>query len=134
MIQMSLSLLAPHVTRPNATPTLKIHLAAPIETWSVYARSDLVDVSETAQDAGIPYKMAVTGELYDRLQRCHPGDPYENEVVLWDVLWLGEFERTLNVLVPAFVFIAAIPSTNGENESIRLRYVAGDPVVIEIAH
>jgi hypothetical protein len=93
-----------------------------------------VDVSETAQDAGIPYKIAITGELYDRLQRCHPGDPYENEVALWDVLWLAAFERALNALVPAFAFAATIPCANGGNETIRLRYMSGDPVVIEIAH
>jgi len=104
------------------------------KTRSIYTPSDLVDVSETAQDAGISYKMAVTGELYERLQRCRLGDPYENDVVLWDVLWLGEFERTLNMFVPAFTFTAAIPSKNGESESIGLRYVAGDPAVIEIAH
>src|SRR5688572_5294576 len=127
MIQMTLSLLTSRATPPNATQTSRLPAASPIETASVYARSDLVDVSATAQDVGIPYKMAVTGELYDRLQRCHPGDPYENEVVLWDVLWVGEFERTLNILVSAFVFIATIPSTNGGNECIRLRYVAGDP-------
>ena len=132
MIQMTLSLLISRATPPDTTQTSRIPVASPIETASVYARSDLVDVSETAQDAGIPYKMAITGELYDRLQRCHPGDPYENEVVLWDVLWLGEFERTINMLVSAFTFIATIPSTKGENESIRLRYVAGDPAVIEM--
>lgn len=134
MIQMTLSLLTSRATQPDAIQVAKIPIVAPIETGPVYARNDLVNVSETAQDAGIPYKMAITGELYDRLQRCHPGDPYENEVALWDVLWLGEFERTLNVLVSAFTFRAIIPSTEGENESIRLRYIAGDPAVIEIAH
>lgn len=131
MIQMSLSML---VIRPDAIQTPKSSAVIPMKIGPTYTRSDLVDVSETAQDAGIPYKMAVTGELYDRLQRCHPGDPYENEVVLWDVLWLGEFEHTLNMFVPAFTFTTTIPSTKGENESIRLHYVAGDPVVIEIAH
>ena len=134
MIQMALSLLPTVAVRPDVIQIPKISVAAPIATGLVYTRSDLVDVSETAQDAGIPYKMAVTGELYERLQRCHPGDPYENEVVLWDVLWLGEFERTLNMFVPVFTFTAAIPSKNGESESIRLRYVAGNSVVIEIAH
>ncbi len=132
MIQMTLSLLTSRSTPLDATQTSRIPVASPIETASVYARSDLVDVSETAQDAGIPYKMAITGELYDRLQRCYPGDPYENEVALWDVLWLGEFERTINMLVSAFTFMAAIPSKNGGNECIRLRYVAGDPAVIEM--
>ena len=111
MIQMTLSLFPSRAIQSDVIPTPKVPVAAPIETELVYARSDLVDVSETAQDVGIPYKMAITGEFYDRLQRCHPGDPYENEVVLWDVLWLGEFERTLNVLVLAFTFTAAIPST-----------------------
>lgn len=134
MIQMSFNLLTLQAVQPDVFQTSRIPVAAPINIRPVYPRSDLVDVSETAQDAGVPYKMAVTGELYDRLQRCHPGDPYENGVVLWDVLWLGEFERTLNTLVPAFVFTATIPSTNCKGESIRLRFVAGDPTVIEIAH
>lgn len=131
MLQMSLNLLAPGKTQVSNLPPKAILKAS---TKLVFDRADLVDVTETAQDAGIPYKMAVTGELYDRLQRCHPGDPYENEIALWDVLWLGEFERTLNLLVSAFVFTATVPSTHGENERIRLRYVAGDPAVIEIAH
>jgi hypothetical protein len=121
MIQMTLSLLA--------TDT-----GASTGTRLICNQSDLVDVSETAQDAGISHKMAVSNELYDLLQRCHPGDPYENEVVLWDILWLAEFEYTLDALVPVFAFTTTIPYMNGENECIRLRYVAGDPVAIEIAH
>lgn len=127
MMQMTLeSLLSLQATRHPVIPT------ATQETRSIRIQSDLVDVSDTAQDAGIPYKIAVSSKLYERLQRCYPNDPYENEVVLWDLLWLGEFERTLNMLTSAFTFTATIPSTNGGNECIRLRYVAGDPVVIEM--
>jgi hypothetical protein len=127
MMQMTLeSLLSLQATQYPVLPTV----AQEIRT--IHIQSDLVDVSETAQDAGIPYKIAVSSELYERLQRCYPDDPYENEVVLWDVLWLGEFERTLNMLASAFTFTATIPSTNGGNECIRLRYVAGDPAVIEM--
>jgi hypothetical protein len=133
MIQMTLSLLATRVTRPDIVQTPEIPVDTPAQTGSVWSQSDPIDVSQTAQDAGIPYKIAITGDLYDRLQRCHPGDPYENEVVLWDVLWLGEFEHTLNSLVPAFAFTATIPCANGETECVRLRYIAGDPVVIEMA-
>lgn len=127
MMQMTLeSLFSLQAIRPPIIPT------ATQETRSIHIQSDLVDVSETAQDAGIPYKIAVSSKLYERLQRCYPNDPYENEVVLWDVLWLGEFERTLNMLASVFTFTAIIPSTNGGNECIRLRYVAGDPAVIEM--
>jgi hypothetical protein len=133
MIQMTLSLLATRATRPDIVQTPEIPVAASIADGSISKITDLVDVSEAAQDAGIPYKMAITNELYERLQRCHPGDLYENEVVLWNVLWLGEFERTLNSLVPAFAFTATLPSANGGNECTRLRYVAGDPAVIEMA-
>ncbi len=91
-----------------------------------------MDVSEIAQDAGITHKMAVTTELYDRLQRCHPGDQYENEVVLWEVLWLAEFGRTLNAPTPVFAFIAAIPGAGGDGENTRLRYTASDPAVLEM--
>jgi len=74
--------------------------------------------SDTAQDAGISHKMAIiTGELYDRLQRRHPGDLYENEVVLWNVLWLAEFEQTLNIPVPAFTFTTA----SDPSGSLRIR-------------
>ena len=135
MIQMTLGILVPpRNTRPDVILTSKTPIAAPIAVGSISKITDLVDVSEAAQDAGIPYKMAITDELYERLQRCHPGDPYENEVVLWNVLWLGEFERTLNALVPAFAFTATLPYTDGGNECIRLRFIAGDPGVIEIAH
>ena len=135
-MQMTIESLLPlQTTQPPIMLNVDVPAVVLIEeTSSICNQTDLVDVSQTAQDAGIPYKMAITGELYDRLQRCHPRDPYESEVVLWDVLWLGEFERTLNALVPAFTFTATIPSTKGEKESIRLRYVAGDPTVIEIAH
>ena len=132
MMQMTFDgLLLLQTTRPPVMPTTDVPIQ---KTRLICTQSDLVDVSETAQDAGIPYKMAVTGELYERLQHCHPGDPYEYEVVLWDVLWLAAFERTLNAFVPAFAFAATIPCTNGGNETIRLRYLAGDPAVIEITH
>jgi hypothetical protein len=127
MMQMTLESQL-QATRPP------VILTAAQETRSIHIQSDLVDVSETAQDAGIPYKIAVSSELYERMQHCSPNDPYENEVVLWNVLSLAAFERTLNALVPAFAFSAIVPCANGGNETIRLRYVVGDPVVIGIAH
>jgi hypothetical protein len=130
MMQMTFDGLLLQTTQIPVMPTADVPIQ---KTRLIYTPSDLVDVSETAQDAGIPYKITVTGELYERLRRCHPGDPYENEVVLWDVLWLTAFERTLNAFVPAFAFAATIPCANGGNETIRLRYLAGDPAVIEIA-
>ena len=96
------------------------------DTTDRFARQS-VDVSEQAQDAGIRYRVSMSADLFDLLQRCHPGDPYESEIALWDVLMLAEFEHTLNMLVPAFTFTAKI----GAGE-YRLRFNAGDPVHIEI--
>jgi hypothetical protein len=89
----------------------------------------IVDVSEQARDAGILYRVSMSSELHDILLRCHPGDHYESEIVLWNVLMLAEFEHTLNMLVPAFTFTATICDLD-----YRLRFIAGDPVLIEIAH
>ena len=89
----------------------------------------IVDVSEQAQDAGILYRVSMSVELNDILLRCHPGDRYESEIVLWNVLMLAEFEHTLNMLVRSFAFTETIGDTN-----YRLRFTAGDPVLIEIVH
>ena len=90
---------------------------------------EIVDVSEQARDAGILYRVSMSTELHDLLLRCHPGDRYESEIVLWNVLMLAEFEHTLNMLVPAFTFTATICDTN-----YRLRFITGDPVLIEIVN
>jgi len=89
----------------------------------------IVDVSEQARDAGILYRVSMSSELHDILLHCHPGDRYESEIVLWNVLMLAEFEHMLNMLVPAFTFTATICDLD-----YRLRFIAGDPVLIEIAH
>ena len=89
----------------------------------------IVNVSEQARDAGILYRVSISTELHDILLRCHPGDRYESEIVLWNVLMLAEFEHTLNMMVPAFTFTATICDLN-----YRLRFIAGDPALIEIVH
>jgi hypothetical protein len=89
----------------------------------------IVDVSEQARDPGILYRVSMSVELHDILLCCHPGDRYECEIVLWDVLMLAEFEHTLNMLVPAFTFTATIWDLD-----YRLRFTAGDPVLIEIVN
>ncbi len=134
MVQMTFEgILSLYSPQSETTRTLKAPVAASIETGSIDDnRTDLVDVSDTAHDAGIKHKMAVTIELYERLQRCYPNDPYENEVVLWEVLWLAGFEHILNAPIPVFAFIAAIPCAGSEDENARLRYTAGDPAILEI--
>lgn len=135
MVQLSLEgLLPPHGCQSEQVQTPNASATTSYETGSNHhGHTDLVDVSETAQDAGISHKIAITTELYDRLQHCYPGDPYENEVVLWEVLWLAGFEHTLNLSAPMFAFIATIPCSGGMNENTRLRYRAGDPAILEIA-
>lgn len=129
MIQMTLE----NLLLLQATPP-PVRLTTTQESRSFHIPSDLVDVSDTAQDVGILYRIAISSELHERLQRCYPNDPYENEVVLWNILSLAAFERTLNALAPTLAFSDTVPCTAGGDEIIRLRYVAGDPVVLEIVH
>ena len=81
----------------------------------------------------MPCKVSISTELLDTLRWAHPGDPYESEAVLWDILILAKFEQSLNLQVPVFTFTASIRSHTG-SEELRLRYTAGDPVLIEISH
>ena len=81
----------------------------------------------------MPCKVSISTELLDTLRCANTGDPYESEAVLCDILMLAKFEQSLNPRVPIFTFAASIRTQAG-SEELRLRYTAGDPVLIEIAH
>ena len=60
-----------------------------------YTRADalragvLIDVSETAREAGIRYPVAVTSSVWQRCVAVPPGVACQDEAGrLWDVLWL----------------------------------------------
>lgn len=133
MVQMTFEGFLPHTNPQSETiQTSKTSAATSSKAEAIVGQTELVDVSDTAHEVGITHKMAVTIELYDRLQRCYPNDPYKNDAVLWEILWLANFERTLNDPDPIFAFIAAIPCASGDQENARLRYREGDPAILEM--
>ena len=66
------------------------------EVISAYTRADalrdgvLIDVSETAREAGFKWPVAITQALWATINNIPKSKPYQDvQGRLWDVLWMG---------------------------------------------
>jgi hypothetical protein len=95
----------------------------------------LVDVSDTAREAGIIYLVAVTERVFNEIvtpDKRSEAQGQDEAGRLWDVLWM--FRRAAAISVESQVLFDLLVVLNGRRETVRLKAVCGpgdegEPVV-----
>jgi len=92
----------------------------------------LVDVTDTAKEAGFGYPVSVTAEVWARYVKVPPGVSGQDEIGrLWDILWMLRYSiRTANSehdSINNLHFKLHVRQSNGEGEPplVTLKAVCG---------
>src|SRR5262245_24346626 len=87
----------------------------------------LVDVSETAREAGIRYPTALTRAVWERYVRVPPGAGAPDEAGrLWDIVWRMRWAiRAAKADLSAFHFRLHVRNANGRPELVTLKALCG---------
>ena len=95
----------------------------------------LVDVSETAREAGIVYPTAVTRAVWENHVRVPDGIVGQDERGrLWDILWMLRFAIARSPEGDFLIYTVFVKTDDGAPKSVKLKAVVGpgdqgEPVV-----
>jgi len=106
-----------------------------------YTRADalrdgiLIDVTTTAQEAGIKYPVAVTRAVHESYVQVPPGVVGQDESGrLWDILWLLRFAITRAPEGDTLLYTVFVRNDDTAPKPVKLKAIAhpgdgGEPVV-----
>jgi hypothetical protein len=86
----------------------------------------LIDVSETAQEAGIRYPIALTRSVWCKYVEVPPAVPWQDERGrLWDILWMLRYGIQQSKNESLILFTLHVQNTEGPPQPVQLKAVCG---------